>query len=129
MKRYLYNLILSILPSTRFFRFKSILFSLLCGSLGKNVRINQRSKIFGDSKVHIGDNSWIGFNCLISVNKPASVNIGKNCDVGPNVSIISGTHEIGNSTRRAGKEISHDIKIGDGVWIGSSCTINGGSHW
>ena len=114
------------MPSTRLFSLKSGLFSLLCGTIGENVSINQGVKVTGDSKVYIGDNSWIGINCFIGTNKPATVKIGKNCDVGPNVSIISGTHEIGNSTRRAGKEISYDVKIGDGVWIGSSCTINGG---
>ena len=128
MGKYFFNLILSILPSTRFFFIKSILFRLLCGKIGKNVSLNQGVKIMGDSDVYFGENSWVGINCFIATSEPASVKVGKNCDIAPNVSIITGTHKIGSNNRRAGEGKSLDVNIGDGVWIGSSCTINGGAN-
>ena len=127
MGNYFFNLIISILPSTRLFKFKSIMFSLFCGDIGYNVYINQGVKFYGNSKVSIGDNSWIGINCMIGSSKPGCVKIGKNCDIGPNVTMVNGSHHIGDSNRRAGKGIAFDIEIGDGVWIGSSATINGGA--
>ena len=54
------------------------------------------------------------------------IKIGENCDISSNVSLICGTHEIGNMNRRAGKGISKDIIICDGVWIGYGSTIMGG---
>jgi maltose O-acetyltransferase len=127
LKKYIFNLILSILPSSRFFKLKSLLFSSFCGEIGYGVRINQGLKIYGDSKVLIGDNSWVGINCMISSSKPGFVKIGNNCDIAPNVSFINGTHEIGNGNRRAGTGKTFDISIGDGVWIGASSTIHGGA--
>ena len=105
-----------------------MMFSVLCGDIGKNVSINQGVKIYGNSKVSIGDDSWIGINCMISSSKPGTVKIGNNCDIAPNVSFINGTHEIGKGNRRAGIGKTFDIKIGDGVWIGAASTINGGAN-
>ena len=127
MKKYIFNLILSNLPSTRFFKLKSLLFSLFCGEIGFGVRMNQGLKIYGDSKVLIGNNSWVGINCMISSSKPGFVKIGNNCDIAPNVLLINGTHEIGKENRRAGSGKIFDINIGDGVWIGASSTIHGGA--
>lgn len=103
------------------------MFSLFCGEIGSNVRINQGVKIYGNSKVSIGDDSWVGINCIISSAKPGSVKIGNNCDIAPNVLLINGTHEIGKHDRRAGTGKTLDISIGDGVWIGTASTINGGA--
>jgi maltose O-acetyltransferase len=127
MKRYFFNLLISFLPSTRFFIFKQKVFRFLCGSIGENTCINQGVKIFGNSRISIGRNSWIGINCIISSSNPGYVEIGKNCDIAPNVMIINGTHEIGDNNRRAGEGKSLNIKIGDGVWIGASSTIHGGA--
>lgn len=51
------------------------------------------------------------------------VEIGKNVALGPNVSLISDTHEIGDSEKRARKSIHKSIFVGDGTWIGANSTV------
>ena len=77
--------------------------------------------------MNIGSNTWVGIDCKFFSSKPGSITIGKNCDIAPNILFVNGTHEIGNSNKRAGEEKAMDIIIGDGTWIGSSVTINGGA--
>ena len=127
MKKYIFNLILEFLPTTRFFRLKSLLFLFCCGKIGARTKINQKVKVFGNSKVIIGDNSWIGYNCIFFSSQPGMISVGNKCDIAPNVTFINGTHEIGNQDKRAGNELANDIIVGDGTWIGSSVTINSGA--
>jgi len=73
----------------------------------------------------IGNNSFVGHDTLIA-GGDALVRIGQNVDIAPRCVIVAGTHEIGDSTHRAGKGMSQGISIGDGTWIGANSTILGG---
>lgn len=44
--------------------------------------------------------------------------IGEICDIAPHVTILTGTHEIGDISGRAGKGITTGVLIGNGIWIG-----------
>ena len=128
MIRNIINFILGILPTSRLFRFKKFLVILGGYEIGKNVSFNQKVRFYGDSHVEVGDNTWVGIDCLLFSSASATISIGKRCDIGPKVSFITGTHEIGDSERRAGTEKAIDINIGDGTWIGASVTILGGAN-
>lgn len=52
--------------------------------------------------------------------------IGANVAIGPFCRLISDTHEMGGSERRAGAAIFKPIEIEDGVWLGASVTVLGG---
>jgi len=73
----------------------------------------------------VGDNTFIGHETLIT-GGDVLVKIGKNVDIGPRCVIVTGTHEIGDSTHRAGEGKSQSIIIGGGTWIGAHSTILGG---
>lgn len=77
--------------------------------------------IYISANVKIGDNCWIGKDIEIQGN--GIVEIGNNCDFGPNVIINTGGHQIGDSTRRAGKCITNKIIFKDGCWIGLRSTF------
>ena len=128
MIRYIINIFLSIIPSTRLFRLKSLLVSIGNSKLGKNVCFNQNVKFYGNSNVVIGNNTWVGVQCSFFSSSPACIRIGSNCDIAPNVLFNTGSHEIGDSLRRAGSGKSDSINVGDGTWIGSSVTILGGAN-
>lgn len=51
------------------------------------------------------------------------VSIGRNTKIGFNVSLITVTHEIGQSNCRGGECVAKSITIGDGVWICANSTI------
>jgi maltose O-acetyltransferase len=76
-------------------------------------------------KLSVDDNTFIGHETLIE-GGDALVKIGKNIDIAPRCTIITGTHEIGDSTHRAGRGKSERIIIGDGTWVGANSTILGG---
>lgn len=78
------------------------------------------SEILGP--VTIGKNVFINRDAYIRPN----TTIGDNVRIGPFVRLISDTHEVGPSTRRAGKSRFDPIVIGDGTWIGAAVTVIGG---
>ncbi len=87
-------------------------------SIAKTVRIV--GPVYSHCVLSIGDDTFIGsaFRCEGN----GHVTIGKNCDIAPQVTILTGTHHIGDTSHRAGKGITTDVTIGDGTWIGA-CSI------
>jgi maltose O-acetyltransferase len=91
------------------------------------VRITSRAEFY-NIYTKIVDYTWIGPEVSISGNLHGHINIGSLVDFAPRAIIVSGTHELGDRTRRAGKESAAHIDIGDGTWIGANCTIIAGAH-
>lgn len=120
------NFIMGVLPSTRFFWLKRHILTFFDVQTGSGSRVAGGLKVYGRSKVVIGDNVWVGINLRIYLSPDAGVRIGNNCDIAPEVVIHSGSHLHGNLTRRAGMGFGKEITIGDGVWIGARATILAG---
>lgn len=114
---YLFRFIIYLLPETRAFQIKRMLYRLAGVNVGKNVRICSSAKIIGNGTLSIGENTWIGHDVLII--SSSDISIGANVDIAPRVYIGTGTHEIDlNTPGIAGKGISKGINIGDGCWLG-----------
>lgn len=124
--RYLVNHATGLLPPTRCYWFKSLLFRLAGVRADPTCRIVSSVNIWGTSQVSIGAHTFIGHEALIT-GGDSKVTIGAYVDIGPRVVIVSGTHEIDMiGERSAGKGHSVDISIEDGVWIGAGSTVIGG---
>lgn len=96
-------------------------------------------KVINGDSVVLNKNIWmqdykrvvIGNGCSINMNVKFYTEGGGNTKIilGDNVSIArdvvfeTGMHEIGHESKRAGKTISKDIKVGNGCWIGLNSTI------
>jgi acetyltransferase-like isoleucine patch superfamily enzyme len=89
-------------------------------SFGKNVRISNNCKFHGP--VTVGNNVYFNYNIELRSNTI----IGDNVSIGPNTLIISDSHEVGDGTNRAGKDIFTKISIQNGCWIAARVTILGG---
>lgn len=116
----------TVLKGTRFFLIKRTLFNIIGIEVGKGTKIVGPVNIGTAAKLKIGDYNWIGAELKIQGN--GSVIVGNNNDFAPNVTILTGSHEIGNSRRRAGKGISYETTIGNGNWIGTQSTIINGAN-
>ncbi len=116
--------IFRLLPSTRFYRFKTRLLNLLGLHVAESARIVSSVKFLGVSNISIGDDTFIGHEAMIIGADKSTVTIGAYCDISSRVTIVTGTHEVDLSGLHiAGKGTGKDIIIEDGVWIGINVTI------
>lgn len=104
-------------PSTRKMGKDSII-------IGRNVIFYQDVVLtaFNNFPIIIGDSSFINQRCILG---PGTI-IGSNVSLGHQVSLITATHKIGQSHKRAGEAVFLPIHIEDGCWIGANSTILGG---
>jgi maltose O-acetyltransferase len=124
--RHFGNLILSVLPPSRLFWLRSILLQFFGVDIGEKVSFCGRGWIYGRGTLSIGNRSWLSPGVIFFTHVEAPIVIGTNCDIGPGVKFVVGSHEIGDSNRRAGKGTANPITIGDGCWLGAGCLILGG---
>lgn len=120
------NLVSAMLPQTRWFSTRRRLYQWAGADLAPGVRINGGVVLQG-SNVTIGEGTWVGRRTEIVPGSHAKVTIGARCDVSQDVLFVTGTHEIGTSSRRAGPGRSDPITVGDGCWIGARATLLGGT--
>lgn len=120
---YVYKLITSILPETRFFKFKVVLLRWCGAKVGYNVRINSTANIQGCGGLEIGNDVWIGPCVHIMTGAGAVVSIGDCVDIAPHVYIGTGSHEIAvDGCRAAGRGFNKSIAINSGVWL-CACAV------
>ncbi|MGX7653022.1 acyltransferase [Shewanella putrefaciens] len=122
---HLFNLVNLVLPSTRFFRFRAFFLRFFLSKIGVDIKVCGHCWFFGRGSILIGDSTWISPGSRFYSNENAYISIGSNCDIGPEVSFVTGSHEIGESSRRAGIGLAGSIEIGDGCWIGARTTVLG----
>lgn len=122
MKYYIVNLLMLLMPHSRWFAMKRRLLRWAGCSIADNVCI-QHIRLLG-VKLTVGRGSFIGAETMISGAVGNELIVGENCAISNRVNFVLGTHEIGNHSLRAGKGIAGGkIVVGDGAWIGFSSTI------
>lgn len=105
------------------YKIRPLLYRISGHKIGKKCHISPR--VFtgpgGKGKLQIGNNVSINYGCFFDL--LGDIIIENNCNLAMNVHCITGTHEIGDSSRRAGKSIVKPIIIGEGSWIGADTYI------
>jgi maltose O-acetyltransferase len=69
----------------------------------------------------MGSGVFINNDCRIT--NRARVTLMDRVTMAPGVLIVSGTHELGPSRRRAGRLKAEPVVIGEGAWLGAGCVI------
>lgn len=119
------QLIMAPIPPYAGSRLRARLLALAGFDIGKGTVFWGRLTITGSGnlyqRLHIGDSTWVNDGCHLDLEAP--IYIGDRVSIGHQVLLMTSTHEIGKTTRRAGSLIVSPIHIGDGVWLGSRCTI------
>ena len=75
-----------------------------------------------NAAITIGSGCLINQECVFWAGTP--INIGTDVGIGIQSIFWTGSHEVGDETKRAGKGIILPISIGDGCWIGVRCVIH-----
>lgn len=122
LKRFVFNKILDLLPSSCF-GYRRFILCLMNVKISSSAKVNAGFRVYGPGNVKIENDVWIGLNCKIYTAGFNSVSIGKNVEIGPETVFNCQSHEIGEASHRAGKCKMHNIEIGEGCWIGTRCTI------
>lgn len=128
MIRHFINLILLLLPPSRFFLLRRALLRLAGVNVANGVSFCGGGWIFGRGKLDVGSCSWLSPSSTFYTHVDAPIVIGERCDIGPGVKFVTGSHAIGSSHRRAAEGEASPIYIGDGCWIGAYCIILGGTR-
>lgn len=123
---HLTNLVSSALPQTRAFGVRRILYRWSGIDVAETAQING-GVVFQYPNVRIGDRTWIGRGSSFAPTGQAPIQIGAACDISQEVLFVTGSHERGPTTRRAGAGTSEPISIGAGTWIGARCLVLGGT--
>jgi maltose O-acetyltransferase len=72
-------------------------------------------------RLTVGRECWFNVGCHLDLS--AEVTIGDRVSIGQEVMILTNAHRIGDSDRRAGPLASSPVRIEDGAWLSTRCTI------
>jgi len=122
LRRFLFNPLLDLFPSSCV-GWRRFVLSLMGVKVSKSARVNGGVRIYGSGSLYIEENVWIGRNCHFYTIGSSKITLGKSTEIGPECAFNCQSHEIGDSSDRAGKCIIHDISVGQGCWLGMRCTI------
>ena len=115
----------AILPRLLMPKLNAFSYRLQGYEINPNSRVSSNASISGNIIISVGSGTYIGDRAVLT-GGVGNIFIGKNCDISDNVIICSGTHNIGSSSRRAGRGNGKNITIGDGSWIGVGSIILSG---
>lgn len=116
-------LVNSPLRGTHAFRLKAHLMRLAGYEVGFGTKIVGPIQISPTCGLKLGEDTWVGANLTIHGN--GAVQIGDRCDLAPDVTFLTGSHELGDSSRRAGRGRNTCVIVGDACWLGARCTLVG----
>jgi acetyltransferase-like isoleucine patch superfamily enzyme len=123
---WLTQLLIRLLPSTRFYRLKRELLFWSGVDIHPTARLCSTVRIVSSGRLSIGADTFIGHEVLIG-GGDAPIAIGNSCNIGPRTMIVSGGHEIAlEGPRIAGTGFSKAITIEDGTWVSAGCMVLGG---
>lgn len=123
---HLANLGSLITPQTRWFRIRAAMYRAAGASVAGDARLNGRV-VIQYPNVFIGQDTWVGARTEFASTRTARIVVGDRCDISQDALFVCGSHEMGDSSRRAGRGTAHDIVVGDGTWVGARATFLGGS--
>jgi maltose O-acetyltransferase len=76
---------------------------------------------FGSGSIIIGSGVFINRECFFD--GAGVITIGTDVRIGMRCLFVTGTHEVGPSSKRAGVATSRPIEVGAGSWIGANATV------
>lgn len=90
-----------------------------------NAREVRARCFFHSEYVSLGEGVFVNLNVQFhsGYDNNGNIEIGDNTFIGMNVNLCAISHEIGDNTKRAGRDLYKGIRVGKGVWIGANSVI------
>ncbi|MGB3181833.1 MAG: acyltransferase [Cyclobacteriaceae bacterium] len=88
---------------------------------GKNLRLGRNITFYNPVNITIGSNVYIALGNWFMAAE--SITIGDQALFGPYNVIVTSNHTMHDGSFRYGKPVKGPIHIGNGAWVGASCTI------
>jgi maltose O-acetyltransferase len=114
-----------LLPDEVGGRLRTALFRLAGLSIGTGTIFNGQPSFSGGKEVQrllsIGRGCWFNVGCRFDVHAP--IVIGDGVQFGQEVLLLTHTHSLGSTQRRAGEVKGLPVSIGSGAWLGARATI------
>jgi maltose O-acetyltransferase len=119
------RLLLGLLPIHVGGRVRTVILRLAGFRIGHGTVMAGTPVITGEDNLYrnlvIGRGCWINIRCLFDLG--AEIHIGSKVSIGHDVLLLTTSHEVGTSRKRALKPISKSVTIGSGAWLGSRSTV------
>lgn len=120
---HLFNLVVKLLPPSRFYGFKARMLRWCGAKVGNNVQMFT-PKILGNFDLELGDNVWIGHETLIFGAAGSKIIIETNAKVASRAILVTGYHEYGiQYDNIAGPGKCGDILIKNGALIDTQAIV------
>jgi maltose O-acetyltransferase len=115
-----------VLPEFSLATFRSVLFRLAGSDLRKGAVLLGRVRVVGPpralTKLKIGARCVIGPDVTFGLDAP--ITLGKEVSISPGVTLFTGSHDLGPSSRRMSNGVrALPIVVEDGVWVGMNALI------
>lgn len=120
--RFLGIILQRLLPRLLFPLLNVYSYNLQGYKVSKYARVCSTVRMSGNISISINSGSYIGDYTQLTGGE-GNISIGQNCDISDQVIICTGTHYVGDSSRRAGTGYGKSVMIGNGVWIGIGAIV------
>jgi maltose O-acetyltransferase len=118
-------LIMAPLPIYVGSRLRTLLLRMVGFQIGKGSMFFGPPILTGTGNIH--ERLMVGNECLISwgcyLDLQGMVQIGDRVGLSPQVAVITSMHGVGSPHNRVGQMEAQPVRIENGVWLGTRCTI------
>lgn len=89
--------------------------------LSVNTTAVRHGCMFHTSKISIGEDTLVGQRCHFENRE--QITIGARCSIAAEVMIVTSSHQLGSTERRAGEYAGAEVVVGDACWLGARAMI------
>ncbi|RCW47014.1 maltose O-acetyltransferase [Halopolyspora algeriensis] len=93
----------------------------LLDGLGEGAEVRPPLHVDYGYRISIGPGTFVNFGAVLL--DVATITIGADVQIGPHVQLLTPTHPIDPEQRRAKREASRPITIGDNAWLGGGAIV------
>ena len=122
-KLYIFNLLVKILPPSRFYGFKARMLRWCGAKVGRNVQMFT-PRILGNFELELGDNVWIGHDAMLFGASGSRITIENNAKIASRAVLVTGYHDYGiQYDNIAGPGKCGDIIVREGACVSTNAIV------